>query len=227
MAQGDPSLLYVFILILILFIISSIVLIKISKTYKERKSNITLYLGYTFLFMIVAITIIGIGSILEYTGVIPNNDIIIMISLTFFLISIIQSAYFIQEVFGIKLSNTLKIVKLLIALLIVIYVLLYVLVEYSEFNISILLFSFTNLLFYFIFYTYIAIKSLLVRKRVQEKQVRNRFLSIFLMGLLMDTAFIFIAIDSLSIVITPFLYFGLIFAILSMISAYFGYCKKI
>lgn len=227
MAQGDPSLIHIFVLILILFIISLIVLSKIWKKYKERKSDITKYLGLALLYMNIAIMIIGIGAVLEFTGLIPNNDVIIMISLTFFLVSIIQSAYFSQEVFGLKIKKTMKIIKILITVLIVLYVLLYIFVEYSEFNLSILLFSFTNLLFYFLFYTYIAIKSLFVRRRVQEKDVRNRFLSIFFMGLLMDIAFTFIAFDSLSLIITPFLYLGLIFAMFSLISAYLGFCRKI
>lgn len=227
MAQGDPSLIHIFVLILILFIISLIVLSKIWKKFKERKSDITKYLGLALLYMNIAIMIIGIGAVLEFTGLIPNNDVIIMISLTFFLVSIIQSAYFSQEVFGLKIKKTMKIIKILITVLIVLYVLLYIFVEYSEFNLSILLFSFTNLLFYFLFYTYIAIKSLFVRRRVQEKDVRNRFLSIFFMGLLMDIAFTFIAFDSLSLIITPFLYLGLIFAMFSLISAYLGFCRKI
>ena len=52
MAQGDPALIHIFILILILFIISSIILQKILTKYKERKSNITLYLGFS-LFSII------------------------------------------------------------------------------------------------------------------------------------------------------------------------------
>jgi hypothetical protein len=226
MAQGDPALIYIFILILILFGISLIVIYKIFKKYKERPSNITLFLGRSLLLMIIGIMIIGIGAILEFSGAISNNDIIIMISLTCFLASIINSAYFIQEVFGLKISRYIKIIKIILLSLIILYVLIYIFIEFSELNLSILLFSFTNLIFYFFFYTYIAIKSLLIRRRINEKDVRERFLSIFFMGLLMDIAFLFIAIDSFSLTITIFLYLGLIIAILSMISAYLGFCRK-
>ncbi len=222
MAAADPILAVTSILIFAIFGVMGTILIPIFTRYKQRKSKVTLYLGGTFLLMDISIVVLGIGALLEYFGLILNNDVTIIVTFSGFLFSSVFVGYFIQEIFALKIRKFLAVYLVFLPGIIVLLSILYPIVGPTT---IIPIFAGLGLTLSVLFYTTLALKAFSTRKKIEDVAGKQGFFNIGIMGIFMDACFFNILLDSFFVTITPFMLLGLSLALLALIAAYFGFIR--
>ncbi len=224
MVAGDPILIVTSILIFAIFGLMGLILIPIFKRYSERKSKVALYIGWTFLLMVLSIGVLGIGALLEYFGLIVNNDVTIIVTYSGFLFSTVVLGFFIQEIFALKIQKFLVGYRDLLPGIIILLSILYPTVGPT---VVIPIFASLGLSLSVIFYTTLTIKAFKARNKIEDAAGKRGFRNIGFMGIFMDACFFSLLLDSFSVTITPFMFVGLSLALLALVAAYFGFIRPV